>query len=121
MSRVLIVDDDMTSREILTSIVLDAGHDAVTAENGEEALAVYKRQPVDLVFLDIFMPEKEGLETLKELLVLQKNLPVVAMTGGSAFTSFEPLNWAKNLGATRAILKPVERKEVLAILADLDG
>lgn len=114
MAKVLVVDDDFVSRETLQAIVADGGHNVDTANNGLEALQKLKAATYDLMITDIFMPGKEGLETIQEALEEQASLKVMAVTGGSTFTSYESLNWAKKVGAKETLTKPFDHDEVLA-------
>ena len=81
MSRILIVDDDTILRSTLASSLANAGHVAIEAADGREALRLLHAQPVDLVLTDIVMPEQEGLETIIALRRDRPGLPVVAMSG----------------------------------------
>ena len=63
----LVVDDDENNRDVLSRVLQSKGYGVVTAASGPEALAVVAAQPVDLVLLDIMMPEVSGLDVLKSL------------------------------------------------------
>jgi DNA-binding response OmpR family regulator len=78
--RILIVDDDPSIRHMLGRILLDEGYEVLAAANGREGLNTAAAQEVDLVLLDLKMPGLNGLETLKELMVLRPGLPVIMMT-----------------------------------------
>ena len=65
---------------MLGRVLLDEGYDAPAAANGREGLQIAAAQEVDLVLLDLKMPGLNGLETLKELMVLRPGLPVIMMT-----------------------------------------
>ena len=119
MAKILVVDDDVISRQILADIVLGEGHAVVEAANGVEALERFEADSPELVITDIFMPEKEGLETIKELKRSHPGLKIIAMTGGSAFTSYESLTWAKSCGAAETLAKPFDRNEVILVLRKL--
>ena len=67
MARVLVVDDDQINCELLATWLGKKGHEAVTAESGEQALARLGAEAFDLVFLDISMPGMNGIETLERL------------------------------------------------------
>jgi CheY-like chemotaxis protein len=68
MARILIVDDDPDTRDLLEFSLRLAGHETVTAPHGREGLKLFLANPVDLVITDLFMPEQNGLETITELL-----------------------------------------------------
>lgn len=66
--RILIVDDDVYNRDFYKEILLDAGYSVETAADGDECIArLHSDEPYDLILLDIVMPIKDGLETLREL------------------------------------------------------
>lgn len=122
MAKILVVDDDPISREILSEILKGEGHSVVTANDGNDALARFKEAPADLVFTDIFMPGKEGFATIKELLLINPDLNIIAITGGSTFTSYDSLSLAQNYGAKVTLTKPFDRDEILTVLKSLlDG
>ena len=66
MANILVVDDEMGIRELLTEILSDEGHTVVAAENANEAKRVKDNLDPDLVLLDIWMPDVDGLTLLKE-------------------------------------------------------
>src|SRR2546426_2187851 len=79
---VLIVDDDAGVREAL-HLLLDEEYAVMDAAHGRTALSMVRAERVDLVLLDILMPEIDGLEILQELKALEPDLPVIMMTGRS--------------------------------------
>jgi len=80
---VLVVDDDPDARDFLTTVLEDNGFAAVTANDGTEAMAVIRRQPPDLVALDITMPEKSGVAVYRKLKEDEqlRSIPVIIVTG----------------------------------------
>jgi len=77
---VLIVDDEAGIRESMTGIFEDEGFAVMTAASGEEALERIAEKMPDLVFLDVWLPEMDGIETLERLKEQKYNLPVVMMS-----------------------------------------
>src|SRR5215471_19004709 len=67
MARVLVVDDSDDFRETLALLVVEAGHDVTQAPHGGIALRLLSEQPVDVVLLDMMMPEVDGLDFLRRL------------------------------------------------------
>ncbi len=116
MASILIADDETVSRQTLAAIVEQEGHTVHQAGNGREALELIARQPVDVLMTDIFMPEKEGLQTIKELKRSHPGIRIIAFSGGSTFSNFEALNWAGSLGAQETLKKPFQREEILDAL-----
>jgi CheY-like chemotaxis protein len=121
MARILVVDDAAITRTMLRGILEKAGHTVAEAADGDAALADFRAHPADLVFVDIFMPGKEGLATIKELLEIRPQLPVVAISAGSTFTDTETLGWAKSYGARHALAKPLQAAAVLDIVREVLG
>jgi len=78
---VLIVDDEEGIRETLSGIFEDEGYGVLSADSGEEALKVLKEQSPDLVFLDVWLPGIDGLQTLKEIKERKPDLPIVMISG----------------------------------------
>src|SRR5207249_11656755 len=67
MARVLIIDDDVTLRQVLTKHLERAGHDVRQAARGDERIRAYQRRAADVVIVDILMPGQGGLQTIDQL------------------------------------------------------
>ncbi|TLS65632.1 sigma-54-dependent Fis family transcriptional regulator [Mariprofundus erugo] len=80
-SRIMIVDDEQPIRESLQGLFEDEEYLVVCAASGEEAIARLRKQPVDCVLLDIWMPGIDGLETLSRIRQVDEGLPVIMMSG----------------------------------------
>ncbi len=80
-SRIMIVDDEQPIRESLQGLFEDEGYLVICAASGEEAMARLRKQAVDCVLLDIWMPGIDGLETLSRIRQMDENLPVIMMSG----------------------------------------
>lgn len=111
--RILLVDDNEELRNSIEKALRAAGHDVVTAGNGKEALACAVRYTIDVVLLDVLMPEKDGLETLRELRREHSRLPVIIMSGGGQFGCEVFIGAARVLGARMILLKPFTAQEVI--------
>ena len=97
------------------------GHEAVLAVDGEDRLRQFQRQMFDLVLCDVFMPQKEGLETVREIRQLSAATPIISMTGSLPARQgrrLDPdfLRMSSALGATRTIAKPFGPNELLALV-----
>src|SRR5690242_154037 len=112
MARILIVDDQEVARKSLDFALKAAGHETVMAQDGGEALRHQKQRPADLVILDLFMPEKEGLETIAEMRKKFPQLPIIAVSGGQRISG-AMLEVARRLGAVDVFGKPFDPKELL--------
>jgi len=80
-ARIMIVDDEEPIRDSLQGLFEDEEYLVVTAASGEEAIARLRKQPVDCVLLDIWMPGIDGLETLSRIQQMDDHLPVIMMSG----------------------------------------
>lgn len=101
--RILVIDDEREVLEFLETFFTKLGHSVLKAENAEEGLKqVIIHQP-DLVLLDIMLPDKNGLELLKEIKELDKEVSVVMIT---AYKDAERVIEAFRLGAMDCLLKP---------------
>jgi len=111
--RILIIDDEESIRNVLCSLLEDAGYEVMEAENGRVGIQQCRRTPVDLVITDIIMPEREGLETIRELRRLYPGMKIFAMTGARISKQLDVLNIAATFGAVRTFDKPFELVEIL--------
>nr|WP_154984106.1 response regulator transcription factor [Paenibacillus xylanexedens] len=80
MATILVADDDANIRELVCLFLRNDGFDTLEAVDGEQALSLYKKQPVDLVVLDIMMPVMDGWALCKELRQLNADLPLLMLT-----------------------------------------
>ena len=119
MARILVVDDDEDVCELLRQMLLRVGHEVATAADGRQAMMAHRRTPVDLVVLDIVMPEKEGLETIMELRQEDPRVKIIAISGGGRIGPREYTLAASKLGAHRTFRKPLDREPVLSAVAEL--
>jgi len=113
--RVLIVDDDIRNIFALSSVLEDYGMDIRTADNGREAINLAQRGELDVILMDIMMPEMDGLETMKEIRKIPhcKDLPIVAVTAKAMKGDRERCIEA---GAWDYLSKPVDREQLLTVL-----
>jgi signal transduction histidine kinase/DNA-binding response OmpR family regulator/HAMP domain-containing protein len=113
--RVLIVDDDIRNIFALSSVLEDYGMDIKTADNGREAIALARQGELDVILMDIMMPEMDGLETMKEIRKIPgcKDLPIVAVTAKAMKGDRERCIEA---GAWDYLSKPVDREQLLTVL-----
>lgn len=108
---ILIVDDEEDIRHILDAFLDKEGYTSFSAASGREALEIVEKQNIDLIILDIMMPEMDGFEVLDHLRQNKKteNIPVIMLTG---VENKEKLKEALNKGVTYYINKPFETVEL---------
>jgi len=119
MAVILIVDDHADSRWVLAHIVGRDRHTVLEAENGTEAIALGRTRQPDLVLLDLFMPEKDGFETLK---VLRSELPksrIIVVSAGWNVGDKDGLRIARELGADVTLRKPVDLEAFRSAVTEL--
>lgn len=117
MARILVIDDERELRGVVVRFLVADGHEVVAAANGREGLQAVRREVPNLVLTDIIMPEQEGVETIIALRREFPDLPIIAMSGGSAGSgSF--LKAALRLGARRTLEKPFGRVELLTAVRE---
>jgi DNA-binding response OmpR family regulator len=121
MKRILIIEDDPALNQYLGDILAKAGYDVTSAKNGIEGLEAIRGCWPDAIVLDIFMPEKDGLEVLMELRRLSRKLCVLVISGKQHLLSGSSLHLAEKLGANATLSKPFTPKELLNQVSGLLG
>ncbi|WP_031484394.1 response regulator [Maridesulfovibrio frigidus] len=119
MPRILVVDDDPISRQILRAMLEKEGHIISEAEDGIKALNNYDKDVIDIVITDIFMPEKEGVQTVRELMKENPDVKIIAVSGGSSSANYDSLDWVKMFGVKYTFTKPFNSKEIVAAIEEL--
>jgi two-component system, NtrC family, response regulator PilR len=115
MKRVLIVDDELSMREMLAILLKKEGLDVRIAASRAEAARTLGEGPVDLVLTDVKLPDGDGLEILRQVKAAAPATPVVVMT---AFGTTEMAVGARKLGAEAYILKPFDVDELRIVVRD---
>lgn len=113
MAKILVVDDEQNIRDVLKRAFENVGYDVLVAKNGIEGQELYLEHNPDVVILDIIMPEQEGIETILKLKAADKNVKIVAVSGGGMGNAINYLDNALKLGAKAAYEKPVNIKELI--------
>jgi two-component system chemotaxis response regulator CheY len=105
MAKILVIDDEPGIRDIICRVLEDSGHEVRSYENGRGAIENIKSWPADLLITDIFMPEVEGLETIRHIRQLRRDLPIIAISGVD-LAGRDYLGIAKKFGAVATLKKP---------------
>ena len=121
MARILVVDDEPEIRDLCAVTLREAGHLVVLADNGQSALDIHRIAPQDLVLLDMFMPIKDGLETLSALKKTTKVPKVIAVSAGWRVTGRrgdqgpprDVLDEARERGADAILHKPFDPDDLV--------
>jgi DNA-binding response OmpR family regulator len=111
MATILLIDDDDQIQMLVKIALEDAGYRFVTVDSGKHGLRLLEHQEVDLILVDIFMPDMDGLELIPLLCKMRPASKIIAITAGSGEKNY--LNVAKHLGAHDTLKKPFSRQELL--------
>ncbi len=117
MARILIVDDDPTVRAIALELLHGSGHDLFEAADGDEALVLAATMPIDLIVLDMLMPNKDGIETIQAVKRDQPETRILAISSGGRMDGTTLLKLASAFGADETMLKPL-RLATFAVVVD---
>ena len=110
---VLIADDDNSLRSVFSAVLKKAGYDTVQAKNGKEAIECVKRKEFDVILLDIFLGDADGLELIESIHELNPTAAIIIITGhGTTQTAIE----AAKRQAYSYLTKPVDRNELLELI-----
>ncbi|HZI22892.1 MAG TPA: response regulator, partial [Gemmatimonadales bacterium] len=82
MARILVMEDDPSFRNAVRVVLEAAGYEVIEAADGAVGLRLHREQGADLVLVDIFMPERDGLEVIRALKIEAPGAKIIAMSGG---------------------------------------
>jgi CheY-like chemotaxis protein len=117
MARILVIDDDAASRAAFRRLLTQSGYDVMEAANGKEGLQCLAEGLPDVLLVDIFMPEQDGIETIRRVRQAFPHVPIVALSGGgSVYREGDVLTAARDFGARYTFTKPCAPEELLAAL-----
>jgi CheY-like chemotaxis protein len=116
---VLIADDDPMLRAIASELLADEGYRILEAEDGDEALRQIQAEPVDLIVLDMLMPNKDGLETIIELRRRRSDVRILAISSGGSMDVDSLLRPALAFGADRILSKPLRYSTFAPTIAEM--
>ena len=111
MTRILVMDDEADARMFIKDILESAGYEVALAADGVEGVRQFRAARFDLALVDLFMPNREGLETIKELKQESPDFPIIAVSGDSC--ALPLLSIAQRLGAAEVVQKPFLPEELL--------
>jgi|SRR5688572_14683774 DNA-binding response OmpR family regulator len=117
--RVLVVDDNEDLRNTIGALLQADGFDVSLAADGQAALAQHHARPCDVVLTDLFMPDKDGIETIVELRKVSPGIKIVAMSGWTSSQGSDYLQVAREIGASVTLQKPFDPQELSRVLRRL--
>ena len=118
-TRVLLVEDSPELLNYMSELVASAGYDVLRASDGDQAIEVLRENHCDLMVLDLFMPNKDGIETLGALSEFSPRPKTLAISGGGRFSAPDTLRRAARLGADSTLPKPFTPNQLLDALKNL--
>jgi DNA-binding NtrC family response regulator len=112
--RILVVDDEENSRNVLSQYIIGWGHNVITAKSGEEALDTMAESSFDIVITDLRMTGISGIDLLREI---KKNNPDTGALIITAFGEMDSYIEAMNLGAFDYLIKPIKLDELKKVIS----
>ena len=119
MANILVIDDEPYILLMIKKMLEQIGHRVDLASNGKEGLEFLRQHRFDILITDIVMPEKEGLETIREVRQTYPDLKIIAISGGGRLDSSEYLEPARYFGAKKLIKKPFQKSELITAVNEL--
>ena len=118
--RVLVIEDDADLRKLIQDYLEYEGYEVATAIDGREGLERQRSSPADLVVTDIFMPGREGIQTIYDLRMEFPHTKIIAMSGGgTSFNDMDYLTVARQVGAAKLLKKPFRLEELVEAVREL--
>jgi CheY-like chemotaxis protein len=129
MARVLVIDDDQPVRATITVVLEAGGFEVVAVDGGRAGQKAIETVRFDATIVDVFMPDMDGLETIKALRERCPEMPIIAMSGAMSLFEYrdgaEPapdyLSMATMLGAVTAVKKPFQPRDLLRAVRESIG
>ena len=119
MTNVLLIDDDAILRNTLREMLEKLSCDVTEAEDGVVATEKMEETDFDLVITDIFMPNQDGIETIRNIRRARNDVHIVAISVGSPNQRVNFLKMAKSIGANFALAKPIDIQQLADILGKI--
>ena len=114
MAKILVIDDDPLVRNTVARVLRHRGYAAILAEDGHKGLKLFQSEAPDLVITDIIMPDREGIETIREMRAARPEVKIIAISGGGRLRNLDLLAMAGKLGADEIVAKPFDAAELVA-------
>lgn len=114
MAQILIIDDDPAIGDILSRLLKAKGHDVQAVTDAQEGVNRINDQDIDLAIVDIFMPQKSGLEIIQEVSRSKPAVKLLAMTAFGGQDDIDMRGFAERYGAVGTFEKPFDTDDVLA-------
>src|SRR3989449_4129448 len=120
VAKILFIDDDVQNLDLFGQILEGAGHEVIMARDGVTGIALYRKNPTDLIITDIMMPVKDGMEVINELKRDFPQAKIIAISGSDREARREFFfDVSRILGAKRTFHKPIDPAELLRAIREL--
>jgi CheY-like chemotaxis protein len=113
MAVILVIDDDAAMRRLMVRTLSALNHRVIEAENGQEGLKLVDAEKPDVVITDILMPQKEGIETIREVQERAPDTKIIAVSGGGMSHNLMFLDVARAFGAHAVLAKPFRPNQLV--------
>ena len=117
MARILFIEDEEQIRKTSAALLRAAGHEVVTAADGQEGVEQFARQTFDLVITDVLMPRMGGAEMIAAVRRIRPEIKVLATYGGGYVSGVNPVATAQRLDADQLLAKPYSFDDLRAAVA----
>lgn len=117
--KILVVDDNADLRDSLRLLLARLGYDAEAARDGQQALEIQRQRPARILITDIFMPGKDGIETIEAFRREWPSIKIIAMSGGGVVATRDYLEFAPDIGADAVLRKPFTLEHLQEVLRRL--
>ena len=115
--RILVADDDVFVHEMIETLLKDTGLASVNAADGLQAIAEFEKQPFRIAVIDMMMPNRDGIQTIRDIRRRWPATRIIAMSGGSKLLRrFQVLDWAAELGADAVLPKPFTPQALVEVV-----
>ena len=115
---ILLIDDDPEVGSTTQWLLEEVGFIVSVVMNGQEGLHLQRAEPADVVVTDIYMPEKDGIETISEFREEFPRVPIVVITGGGKAGNADHLFVARELGVHEVLSKPFDPEKLIAVIRE---
>lgn len=115
--KILVVDDEQVMRDLFTRVLKLKGYSVTTVDSGKEAVEKVKTEEFDIAFIDVVMPEMDGVETFRAIKKVNPKVHVVMMTG---FAVEDKIKEAMQNGAIDYLYKPFDIVEIMTVIGKVE-
>jgi CheY-like chemotaxis protein len=119
LAKLLVIEDNDAVRAVACRVLRSIGHQVLEADSGQIGVELVRRELPDLMITDIFMPEQEGIETIRQVREIAPRLPILAISSLSQWGESRPLENARMVGADLALEKPFSLEALIAAVQQL--